>query len=56
MMLAIMRTAHLFILMAYGMIFHALDIRMDLFVKLVSTYVNAKVWVATFFFALHVQI
>ena len=49
MMLAITRTAHLFILMAFGMIFHALDIHMDLFVNLVSTYVNAKAWVATFF-------
>ena len=43
-----MRTAQLFILMAYGMINHVLDFCMDLFVNLVSTYVNAKV--ATFFF------
>ena len=42
-----MRTAQLFILMAYGMINHVLDFCMDLFVNLVSTYVNAKV--ATFF-------
>ena len=49
-----MRTAQLFILMAYGMINHVLDFCMDLFVNLVSTYVNAKV--ATFFFASHVQI
>ena len=49
MMLAIMRTVHMLKQMANGMIFLALDIRMDLFVNLVSTYVNAKVWVATFF-------